>query len=303
MIVSENQRLSLPFMDERGVELFMKREDELDPVVSGNKWRKLKYNLLAAKESGCSTVVSFGGAYSNHILAVAKAARDSGLNCVLKIRGDAFDPSNPTLVRVKSFGAECQFLSRDEYRILREEPVESSSKSVFVIPEGGSNAYGIKGCGEILGESESDFDVICCPQGTGGTVAGLLCGLKPFQRLISFPVLKGDFFRSDIQRLLEEAGQEVSALIASLEIDQEAHYGGYAKWDKDLIDFMRNFYRQHHIKLDPIYTSKMMFRLHQRIANGDFKKGTRILAIHTGGLQGIEGFEQRFGFKIYDDLN
>ena len=282
---SMNERVQLP--GKLGVELYIKREDKIHAFVSGNKYRKLKYNLLEADKRSFTTLLTFGGAYSNHIAAVASAGNILGFKTIGVIRGDelrgAID-SNPTLRFSQDNGMQFKFIPRDLYRDKTNNSFIESLKSEFgefyLIPEGGTNALAIQGCEEILIESDNKFDYICCAIGTGGTVSGLINCSKPGQQVLGFPALKGEFLQQVISKF---------ALKENWKLIHDYHFGGYAKINTELISFINEFKKKNNIPLDPVYTGKMMFGIFDLIEKNYFPKGSKILAIHTGGLQGISG--------------
>jgi 1-aminocyclopropane-1-carboxylate deaminase len=282
---SINQQISLP--KSRGVDLYMKREDKIHPFVSGNKYRKLKYNLLEAEKLGFKTLLTFGGAYSNHIAAVASAGQNLGFKTIGIIRGDELKDSvntNATLSFAKQCGMEFKFVSREAYRDKTAtsfiEKLNMEFGDFYLIPEGGTNALAIKGCEEILNEDDKTFDYICCAIGTGGTIAGLINCSKPSQQVLGFPALKGDFLQQDISKFVTKNNWKLIT---------DYHFGGYAKINTELVAFINQFNKENNMPLDPVYTGKMMFGVFDLIEKGYFPKGTKILAIHTGGLQGITG--------------
>ncbi|WP_190809819.1 1-aminocyclopropane-1-carboxylate deaminase/D-cysteine desulfhydrase [Flagellimonas sp. S3867] len=282
-----NQKIDLPFLEEKGVTLYIKREDTIHPHISGNKYRKLKYNLLEAKQQNHTTLLTFGGAFSNHIAATACAGKETGFKTIGVIRGEELKDNwqgNPTLKLAHEHGMEFHFVSRSDYRKKNEkeftEELESLFGRFYCLPEGGTNAQAVKGCEEILTEADAVFDFICSCVGTGGTIAGLINSAQGHQTVWGFPALKGDFLKEDIRKF---ARNENWNLIS------DYHFGGYAKVDASLIDFINTFKKETGIPLDPIYTGKMLFGIFDLIKKDTFKKGTQILAIHTGGLQGIQG--------------
>lgn len=284
---SENQQISFGF---ESVTLFLKREDLIDPFVSGNKFRKLKYNLLEAQTLGCHTLLTFGGAYSNHIAAVAAAGKRHGFKTIGIIRGDElFDEitENPTLKFAQNNGMIFEFISRDDYKNKTEswfiERLQSKFGDFYLLPEGGTNTLAIEGCKEILTKDDSKFDFICCPVGTGGTMAGLVNSALPHQEILGFPALKGDFIKEEIRKF---ATNDNWRLIT------EYHFGGYGKINIELVDFINSFYQQTKILLDPIYTGKMIFGVIDMIREGYFPENSSVLAIHTGGIQGISGMNK-----------
>lgn len=287
-------------LEKYGVKLYIKREDLTDPIISGNKYRKLKYNLIYAKKHGFYTLLTFGGAYSNHIHAVAYAGYKFGFKTIGIIRGEEIKPLNPTLEDARSFGMELHYISRTAYRNKNERQFIESLKNKFgdfyLIPEGGSNSLAVRGCNEILLEDEKRFDHVCCACGTGGTLAGIITSLDGMKKVWGFPVLKqGEFLKKDISRLIYNYNKKS---YTNWDLINDYHFGGYAKYTFDLISFINRFKKNQKIQLDPIYTGKLFFGIYDRIKRGFFTSGDNILAIHTGGLQGIRGFNNRFGNLI-----
>ncbi len=275
------------FSPDPAISLYLKREDLLHPFISGNKYRKLKYNLTAAAAAHYKTILTFGGAYSNHIAALAYAAKINGYTSVGIIRGDEFKDhvsSNPTLKFAVDCGMKLEFVSRKEYRdkdsdIFLKKLVEKFDR-FYLLPEGGTNSLAVKGCSEILIPEDFEFDYICCAAGTGGTAAGILQSMEKHQELLIFPALKGVSFDKVIE--------DYSAKKNWKQINNY-EFGGYGKITPALITFINNFYKSTAIPIDPVYTSKMLFGVMDLIVNGFFPKGSKILAIHTGGLQGVQG--------------
>ncbi len=297
---SENQWVHADLLYEKEISLCIKREDQIHPEVSGNKFRKLKYNLLEARKKGFNRVVTFGGAYSNHILATAVAANMMGFQSVGVIRGDELKnefeqviKTNTTLRKALETGMELEFISRDLYRKKMEsdflDALKSKFGSFYVIPEGGTNDLAVKGCQEILTNRDSEFNYICSCVGTGGTFSGLINASKEHQTILGFPALKGDFLVDEVKPYI---GQKTNWKLIT-----EYHFGGYAKYNLDLIRFINDFKKNFQIPLDPIYTGKMLYGIFEMIKNDAFEKGSKILAIHTGGLQGIDGFNKRLERK------
>ena len=283
---SINQKISLDLPN--GIELFIKREDLLHPIISGNKFRKLKYNIEEAKKSGNNTLLTFGGAFSNHILAVAGAGAEFGFKTIGVIRGEELASKvneNPTLLKAKELGMDFYFVSRSVYQEKESESFVIELKDRFgdfyLIPEGGTNKFAIKGCKEILTEEDKQvFSYVACAVGTGGTFSGLINSSDEKQQLIGFSSLKGAFL-SDVIRNFAEKTNWI--------INDDYHFGGYGKVTDELIHFLNNFYNQTAIPLDPVYTGKMVFGILEMIKNGYFDPKSKILIIHTGGLQGIKG--------------
>lgn len=294
------QQLHDPLFEEQGVTLWVKREDLLHPTISGNKWRKLKYNLQEAHRQGKNTLLTFGGAYSNHIAAVAAAGKGFGFKTIGIIRGEEHLPLNPTLSFATSCGMKLQYISREQYR-QKQDPgfLKYLSEQVghpYIIPEGGTNLLAVKGCAEIVQEITLAYDYICCAAGTGGTMAGIVAGLAGEKQALGFPALKGgEFLEKEIAELvLDYTGRNFD----NWKLNTAYHFGGYAKVKPELLDFMRLFQQGHHVSLDPIYTGKMFFGIYDLIRGGYFARGSRIVAVHTGGLQGNKGFEERLGIAL-----
>lgn len=294
--VSPVQEVHDPEFGRFGLRMLMKRDDLIHPVISGNKWRKLRYNLREAVMQDHHTVLTFGGAFSNHIAATAQACFNAGLSSIGIIRGDELTGIglNPTLHEADRLGMELHFVSRDDYRKRAESEylrtLETSFGRFFHIPEGGANALGVKGCTEILSEVDEDYDVVCCAAGTGTTLAGLTLSLPEGKRLIGFPALKGGGFLKDgVMRLVTESRLRAVSDSAVPELVTDYHFGGYAKMTDALLAFIQTFRKRTGILLDPVYTGKMMFGIYDLAQKGHFPQGTTILVIHTGGLQGWKG--------------
>jgi 1-aminocyclopropane-1-carboxylate deaminase len=290
-----------PLLEAARVRLSLKRDDLIHPQVSGNKWRKLLYNVDAAREAGHSTLLTFGGAYSNHIAATAAAGKEWGLKTIGLIRGEEHMPLNPTLRLASEQGMQLHYIGREAYR-QKEEPLvllelEERFGRFYYLPEGGSNALAVKGCAELIDEidpQEYDFLAVAC--GTGATLAGIVAGLNRKRQALGFPVLKGgSFLKTAVDSLTEAYNGQV---YHNYQLMTDYHVGGYAKWNPALVQFINDFKHRHGISLDPIYTGKLLYGLFDLVKKGWFKPGTRLLAIHTGGHQGIEGFNQRFGDLI-----
>jgi len=293
---SVNQAIKLP--DSYGVELYIKREDRIHPFISGNKYRKLKYNLEKAKALGHKTLLSFGGAFSNHIAAVAFAGQEFGFATIGVIRGEELVDkvqTNATLKFAQDCGMQFKFVSRSAYREKHSdifiESLKEEFEAFYVIPEGGTNALAVKGCQEILSEEDKAIDYVCCAVGTGGTISGLINSAESHQKILGFPALKGDFLSDNISKFVSQKNWELIS---------DFHCGGYAKVNVDLIHFINNFKKAQGIPLDPVYTGKLMFGVYKLIETGYFKKGSKILVIHTGGLQGIAGMNARLKQKGLD---
>lgn len=268
-------------------ELVLKREDLLGDGISGNKYRKLKYNILEAKKYGFSKLITFGGAYSNHIMAASYIARHHGIAVIGVIRGEELADkieSNPTLKKAQENGMQFHFVSREAYRHKTSAAFVNNLKKqygdFYVLPEGGTNALAIKGCEEILTDADEHYNYICCAVGTGGTLAGLINASKPHQTVLGFSALKGDFLKKEVSEMVTKTNWDIQT---------DYHFGGYAKVTHELIDFINTFKTETGVQLDPIYNGKMLFGIYDLMKSGYFKKNTSILAVHTGGLQAITG--------------
>ena len=284
-----------------GVELYIKREDLLHPEVAGNKYRKLKYNLEEAQIEGHTTLLTFGGAYSNHIAATAAAGKRCGFKTIGVIRGDELGEElektlreNPSLKFAHTCGMKFKFISRSAYRQKDTQEMYRDLRTEFgnfyLLPEGGSNQLAVQGCQEILTKEDAGFDIICCAVGTGGTMAGIINSSESHQKIIGFPALKGNFLETEIGKYVWQKNWMLNS---------DYHFGGYAKIEKSLIDFINDFRYEYKIPLDPIYTGKMMYGIFDLLEKGYFQENQRILAVHTGGLQGIAGMNRRLREKAY----
>lgn len=277
-------------LQKNGITVAIRREDLIHPFISGNKYRKLKYNLRQAKAENQTTLLTFGGAFSNHIAAVAFAGKEHNFKTIGIIRGDELREKiqeNPTLRFAQQNGMQFEFISRNDYSNKENpefiEQLKHQFGSFYLIPEGGTNDLAVKGCEEILTKEDSQFDYICCAVGTGGTISGLINASLAHQKVLGFPALKGDFLREEICKF---------AKTDNWKLINEYHFGGYGKIDLELVNFINNFNQSNNIPLDPVYTSKMAFGVFDLIAKDYFPSNSKILLIHTGGLQGIQGMNQ-----------
>lgn len=291
--------ISHPLLEQKRVALQVLRLDQVHPEVSGNKFYKLQYNLQQALSQNHRQILTFGGAYSNHIYATAAAAREVGLDSVGIIRGDLLDVQNPTLAFARAAGMSLLGISREHYREKNNptflESLRKQFGDFYLIPEGGTNTLAIQGTREILTAFHFSFSHVLTPIGTGGTFAGIAASLIPHQKLLGISALKGEGIREEISNLLK--AEEIQSK-GSLEIVTQYHQGGYAKWTTELIDFIHWFWDTFDIPLDPIYTGKMAFACWDLLQKNYFPLGSRILLIHTGGLQGNRGFTQRTGIAL-----
>ncbi|MBE8967304.1 1-aminocyclopropane-1-carboxylate deaminase/D-cysteine desulfhydrase [Nostocales cyanobacterium LEGE 12452] len=296
------QQINSEIARHAGVELYVLRLDLMHPWVNGNKWFKLKYNLLEAKEKNFTTLLTFGGAYSNHIYATAAAGNLFGFRTIGVIRGEERLPLNATLSFAVQQGMQLVYLNREMYRQRNtpalEEYLRQSFGEVFIIPEGGSNLNGVRGCTGIVGDAIIAFDHICVACGTATTLAGITLSLHKEQRAIAFPVLKnGAFLAQEIENLLTnylDSGLPTPySSPASWELVCDYHFGGYAKVNDKLLLFSQQFTQEHGVPLDYVYTAKMFYGVMDLLQQGFFCKGDRLLLLHTGGLQGNVGMEEK----------
>ena len=283
------QEINDPALDAAGVRLIVKREDLNHPHISGNKWWKLKYNLEEARRQGHQTLLTFGGAFSNHLYATAAGARELGFQSIGIVRGEETLTLNPTLTFARHNGMLLHYSSREAYRKKNDLPFLDELRAKFgdfyLIPEGGTNDLAVRGCAEFGQRLNTiDFDYLCLPVGTGGTMAGIVGGLKDQKEIIGISVLKdGAFLKEEISSLLKKNFKETYGRWTLL---TSYHHGGYAKVTKDLLAFIKEMKDKHNLPLDPVYTGKLLWAVMEEVKKGSFKRGSTILALHTGGLQG-----------------
>ena len=289
----KTQQISFSLLKERKINLFIKRIDLIHEYVSGNKWYKLKYNFIEAKKRGYKSILTFGGAFSNHILATANLAKEKGFNSIGIIRGERHLPLNPTLALAVNQGMKIHYVSRNDYRLKHTvdflEKLKSYFGDFYLMPEGGSNNLAVKGAAEIL-DLDDTQDYVCCAVGTGGTMAGIINSSDKNQKVLGLPVIKGsESLEADVLNWATKSNYRF--------IDNYS-FGGYAKVNDDLIEFINNFYKTQEIPLDVVYTGKMMFGIIDLVAKDYFREGSSILAIHTGGIQGNKGMNNKFGLHL-----
>ncbi|KLT65731.1 1-aminocyclopropane-1-carboxylate deaminase/D-cysteine desulfhydrase [Pedobacter sp. BMA] len=270
--------------------LFVKRDDLIDPFISGNKWRKLKYILAKATAANKNHLVTFGGAYSNHLVATAAAAARTGLKATAFVRGEAVN--NEMLMLCRLFGMELIFTDRESYRSKKElyGNYFADDPEAYFIDEGGASPEAAIGCAEIIQELPARYDHIFCAAGTGTTAAGLLAGIQKHEldtNLHVVSALKGGSF------LMDEISS-ITPASAHLHLHTEYHFGGYAKTTPDLIYFIKNFTGQTGLLIDPVYTAKMFYAITDLRQKGILHQDDKILAIHTGGLLGMFGMKDKF---------
>ncbi|MEN0004457.1 MAG: pyridoxal-phosphate dependent enzyme [Bacteroidota bacterium] len=304
------QQLHSPLLDAKGVKLWVKRDELLriptasgDLAFCGNKWRKLKYNLLAQQAYPEQAILTFGGAYSNHIAAVAAAGQLFGLTTIGVIRGERAPKLSTTLQQAEAHGMQLHFVRRTAYRQKQSTAFRQMLKEQFgdyqLIPEGGTNRLALEGVKELaqeLCDLPFTIDYLACAVGTGGTLAGLIAGMPVDTWIEGFSSLKGDFLKGEVQELLDQFAS--GRHLPTWSINTQFHFGGYAKWDDTLLGFMKAFYDQFEMVLDPIYTGKLFYGIWEQIRSDYFPEGSNIVVLHTGGLQGIKGFNERFGTTL-----
>ena len=305
-IETVNQEIHFSPLKEKNIRLFLKREDQIHPFVSGNKYRKLKYNIAEAKKLRKDTLLTFGGAFSNHIVAVAVAGKRAGFKTIGVIRGEELGvdlaktiATNATLREAHANGMQFHWVSRAAYRTKNTSRFLSSLETLFGdfygIPEGGTNPLAVQGCEEILTSEDARFNYVCAAVGTGGTLAGLINAAQHHQKALGFPALKGDFLRNEITPFVTSSRK--------WDLIHDYHFGGYAKYNEALISFINAFKEETNIQLDPLYTGKMLFGIVDLIKKNYFSENTHVLAIHTGGLQGIDGFNRMLAKKNQKLIN
>jgi 1-aminocyclopropane-1-carboxylate deaminase len=271
-------------LQHQGLRMLLKRDDLIDPDLPGNKWRKLKGNLLAAAEQGYTTLLTFGGAYSNHLRATAAAGQAFGFATIGVVRGEEHRPLNPVLADALRRGMRLTYVDRTRYRQKHSPELIASLRDrwgdFYLIPEGGSNELAVLGCAELVAEIEEHFDIICCPVGTGGTLAGIAAGLPARRRAIGFSALKGAYSLTDEVAALHRRTYGHS--FDNWHINFDYHCGGYAKRSAELNDFILTFERAHGITLDWIYVAKMMLGVFTMAEHGSFSPGTTLISVITG---------------------
>jgi 1-aminocyclopropane-1-carboxylate deaminase len=281
-----NEELLLPEFEKNGFSVAIKREDLVFPFASGNKWRKLKYNLQAFKSSSFDGILSFGGAYSNHLSATAALTALEQIPSIGIVRGDELEhkPLNPTLAQCQANGMLLVFVSRNEYALKEQGQTAQNllkSQTLYVLPEGGSNALAVKGCTEILSPADLGYDVVGCAVGTGGTLAGLATAAFPHQQVVGFQCANDAMIPERIRTFVSRENW----ILLQSPVDRR-----YGQVGEPLVAFAKKVLDKTGVLLDPIYTAPMLFQLVQMIENNTWKFGTKILLIHTGGTQGIAGF-------------
>ncbi len=287
------QEIFDPCFKQKKVRVFMRRLDLISSKISGNKFFKLKYNIEYAIKSKYRSIITFGGAYSNHILATSIISKENNINCIAYVRGEESLPLNPTLNDAINNGMEIKYISRSDYKKIKNEEylnvLIEDYKNSYVLPEGGTNSLAIKGTESILKPDEK-FEYVCCPIGTGGTISGIINSSNQNQKIIGFPALKG------VRQIKDEIHFYTNK--NNWIVNEDYCFGGYAKISSELIRFINDFYENYDIVLDAVYTGKMMIGIMDLISNNYFPKGSNILVIHTGGVQGNRGINERYNLNL-----
>jgi 1-aminocyclopropane-1-carboxylate deaminase len=279
-----------PLLDQYQIKLWIKRDDLLHPIISGNKWRKLKYTLDHALSEGADTLISMGGAYSNHLHALAYVGKALGLKTIGLVRGEQPETLTPTLSDLQNWGMVLKFVSRFDYRLLRQYKgcydLPGLKPRQYWLPEGGAQALALKGVAELVNEIDVAYDILCVPCGTGATLAGIIDMVPDQVSVMGFAALKNaEFLQTDVESLLPRP-------CSNWQINMDYHFGGFAKTSAELMTFMADFEFKTGIPLEPVYTGKMIYAIYNLITKHTFKPGQRIIAVHTGGLQGKRGFNE-----------
>ena len=293
VLASPLERISNQLFTKKRVNIFIKRDDLIHPVIEGNKFRKLKYNIEKIIKGQYKVIETFGGAYSNHLLAVSQAGKYINIPTIGYVNAAYADPNNHTLKACAENGMELRLIDKVNFKKLLEEGRGIDNNSYF-LPEGGSNEEALKGTSEIVTEilvQLPSASHIVCPLGTGGTIAGMTTTDNKHLKIIAVPVLKMDAV-SHLQNKFNQLDFD------DLEIWPDCHFGGYAKIQPELIDFIKTWYDDTNIVIDPIYNGKALYGLFDKINNDHFPEGSNIIYVHTGGSQGIYGMNERFGLKL-----
>lgn len=291
----------------RNIRLYIKRDDLIDSEVSGNKWRKLKFNIEQVKVLKKEGVVTFGGAFSNHLIATASACHKAGIKSVGIVRGNELNEnSNETLRNCFNLGMKLKFVSREEYRLrydkMYHNELSYEFENQYIVPEGGANFYGMVGCQEILKEIEIEYDAVFVAQGTTTTSCGLLLALPKEAKLHVVPVLKGFESLKSMRDLLNYSifnEEFTDELLQKVVVHSDYHFGGYGNYSSELLKFIQLFYKNYGIPLDQVYTGKTMFALFSEMEKGNLDNQT-IVFIHTGGIQGTKFVEEKEGIRLFD---
>ena len=310
MLLYSTEKSVLQFVDaeyfrERNIRLFVKRDDLIDTEVSGNKWRKLKFNIEQAKVLKKEGILTFGGAFSNHLIATASACNKSGIKATGIVRGEELtENSNETLRRCSELGMKLKFVSREEYKLRNDKRYQNDLSYEFenhyIVPEGGANFYGMVGCQEIISEIDVVYDSIFIAQGTTTTSCGILLSLAENAKLHLVPILKGFDSYNEMRELLNYSifdSELTEELLSKTIVHSNYHFGGYANYTTELIQFIQKFSNTYKIPLDQVYTGKVMYALFTEMEKGNLDNQT-IVFIHTGGIQGTKFLEEKEGIIL-----
>ncbi|MEL0647316.1 pyridoxal-phosphate dependent enzyme [Pseudoalteromonas agarivorans] len=293
--INENnyiQHIDSLFLKKKNIYLGVKRDDLLHPLISGNKWRKLKYNLTHMRKLNKTELLTFGGAFSNHIHACAAAGKEFNIKTHAIIRGPELDDNNPTIQFAKQCGMQLHVVNRIEYKLRQDEQyltkLQARFPNAFILPEGGTNEHALLGCKELV-HTLPEHDYLVCPTGSGGTLAGLIEGSEQSTQVLGIAVLKqAQYLIDDIKKLSNKAKNQNNWQLLT-----DHHDGGYGKFSSALWTFCQNMKHTYNLPLEPIYSGKMMYALWQLIEQDYFTPGSKIIAVHTGGLQGLNGLKYR----------
>ena len=298
------QRVNMPVLNDAGVSLDVLRLDKVDENISGNKWFKLKHNLIQARRENKKILLSFGGCFSNHLHALAAAGKQFGFSTIAIIRGERPEPLNPTLQDMQNNGMILEFVSRSEYRTKNTasflEKIKKQYGDFYLIPEGGGNELGVFGCEEIVmdlwQEEGKQPDLICLACGTGASLAGVIRGVANRCRVMGVSALKGgEFLEESVLDFLNRGEHFNDGMNTDFsgnwQIETTYHMGGFAKVKPELVHFMDEFSLLTGIPLEPVYTGKLLYGIFDLVKKGEINAGTRIVAVHTGGLQGLRGMK------------
>lgn len=294
--LSTLQPISHPMFTRHKISVQVKRDDQIDKVISGNKWRKLKYNLLHAKAINAKGIITFGGSFSNHIHACALACKQQQLSAIGIIRGEEDNQDNYTLAWAKHWGMQLSFVDRKTYRLRNEKSylqhLQQQYPDYLIVPEGGSNALALIGMAEVIDElnQQSEFDTLLSPVGSGGTLAGLISADKNQHKILGISVLKQDgYLVKQVNDLLPEHAKAHT----NWQLMSQYHGGGYAKFSSQDAQRIRSFSAVVGIDFEPVYSGKMILALLDLMSTGYFPAHHRIVLLHTGGLQGLAGMFER----------
>lgn len=303
------QETNYAALEKHNIKLYVKRDDLIDAEISGNKWRKLNLNIEQARHKKHDTLLTFGGAHSNHIAATAAAAARFGMKSIGIIRGEDANPENPTLKHARKRGMKLQFVSRSDFKVLQEWDSRDRLKDwhghFYLIPQGGANYYGVQGCQDIISELDFVPDRIFVACGTATTLSGMAMANKGKAEIYGVSVLKGGGFllkalEENLRRVYQDTETE-RFIRKKIHLLLPYHFGGYAKTTDELIEFMQKFTAETGIKLDPVYTAKTAFAMSDLAGKLNVHKPEKWVLIHTGGLQGIAAMEAKLGHAIYPD--